>query len=134
MSAINILGGITYVRVKDRQYALRGDAEVMPQTAKKEVIVGEDGVHGVMIEPMAPSIKVTLTATPDFPLKPILSENDLTVTIEQANGIVWTLSCATVVDDVTIATKESEMSIKFAGVLMNRTRNPGSDAAIASTS
>ena len=128
MSAIRILGGITYVQVsEDGQQSnplpLRGDAEIMPQVETKEIIIGEDGVHGVMITPMAPSIKISMTVAPNFALDPILRSNNLTVTVGQANGTTWTLSCASVVDEVTIGTKESEMSIKFAGILMGRTAN-----------
>ena len=118
----NKIGGITYFFVNGVQYRLKGECEIMFQTYTRESLVGEDGVHGYVETPRAPSMKMSFTMTPEIDLDALISAEDLTLTIQLNDRSVWTMGGAFVSGEVTHTTKENELSVTFEGTTCERTR------------
>ena len=116
------IAGTCYVKVNSEQLSLNGSLTCTMNSVTREAIMGSTGVAGFSETPVAPSISGTFNVGPDFPLDTLMSQTDMTVTAELANGMVFTLSDAFVSGDVSYSPSDGTVSITFTGSRGNWSR------------
>jgi len=114
--ALQRVGGICYLKVDGTQYALRGSLKVQPLSQKREMVVGQDGVHGVKVTPIVPYIEGEFTDLGGLSLVSLGDIEGATVTAELANGKVYALRDAGWVGEHPIDTAEGKLPFRFEGV------------------
>lgn len=109
------LAGTCYVKVDGEQLELEGSLEFPITKVTRTSLLANGRVVGFQETPVAPYISGNFYVTPDFPVEKITSGEDMTVTAECANGMVYTLSGAYVSDQVNFNPNDGTMTIKFDG-------------------
>jgi hypothetical protein len=89
-------------------------ATIRPSGFMREAIVGVDKYHGTALKAAAPGADITITDRLGLDVAALQNIVDGSVMIELANGKVWELTNATVLDQVELAPEEGEVSIVFA--------------------
>ncbi|SIT43669.1 conserved hypothetical protein [Paraburkholderia piptadeniae] len=82
----NRIAGTAYLTVDGVSYPVAGDFEYDPSERSRESLTGQDTVHGFSEKPKVGSIKATLRDMGGLSLKQINEMDDVTVTVELANG------------------------------------------------
>ncbi|BCF88671.1 MULTISPECIES: phage tail tube protein [Paraburkholderia] len=82
----NRIAGTAYLSVDGVSYPVAGDFEYDPSERARESLTGQDTVHGFSEKPKVGSIKATLRDMGGLSLKQINQMDDVTVTVELANG------------------------------------------------
>lgn len=82
----NRIAGTAYLSVDGVSYPVAGDFEYDPSDRARESLTGQDTVHGFSEKPKVGSIKATLRDMGGLSLKQINQMDDVTVTVELANG------------------------------------------------
>ena len=114
--AQNRIAGVAYLKVDGQQEALKGKFKYMVNTVKRDVLVGQDGVHGYKEMPEAPYISGDIMDMPATRVKRLESITDATITLELANGKTIVLSNAFWVDASEVDTEEGSFPCKFVGI------------------
>lgn len=112
----NRVAGIVYVKVDGQQLRTKGAVEVPLSSKKRETILAVDGPAGYSEEAIAPYVKATVIVTPDFPISAITSGTDMTVNVELANGMVYTLSEAFLTEEPSLKSDTGEAELSFGGM------------------
>lgn len=96
----NVIAGRGTVRVDGVIYNC---SEIKPQPAsdKAESVVGQGGVAGFKVSPVAPRLEVTVLMTADVKMDTIKKWRDVTVGVEMANGRQYTFEGAHILDPAT---------------------------------
>ncbi|WP_025127699.1 phage tail tube protein [Pseudomonas sp. PH1b] len=106
-----LIAGTCYVKVDGAQLTISGGCEAPLMAVKRETVV-----PGFYKETdLTPSFKVTALHTPDFPLKPLIEGVDMTVTCEFANGKVYVLAGAYLVDEPVAKGDDASIELNFEG-------------------
>lgn len=110
------IAGVAFVKVNDRQYALRGSLTVSPDLFEREGIAGQDSVHGYKEIPRVPFIEGEFSTVRELSLDDLSAITDATVTAELANGKVYVLRNAWTAGAREINAEEGQVSIRFEGM------------------
>ncbi len=116
--AKNRVAGTAYLKLTNAdgaQYnpALRGGWTVMPSRFEKEGISGQDDVHGYKEMPKVPYIEGDITTTADLDIAAIEASEDITATIELANGHVYVGTEGWRAGTSEIDTEEGKLKLKL---------------------
>jgi len=112
-----LVGGTLTVRVNGKQLKAKGAFTFNAGHDKREMVVGHDGVHGPKTVPQIPRIEGNVTLdTTNFPLAELAAVANATVTIELADGKVFTLREAWQTSELDVSTEEGEVGVEFQGV------------------
>jgi hypothetical protein len=89
-------------------------ATIRPNDFMREAITGADGYHGTALKAAVPGADITITDRKGLDVAKLQNLIDTTVVIELANGKIWQLTNATVLDQVELTPEEGEISLVFA--------------------
>jgi hypothetical protein len=110
------VGGIIEFKVDGEIYQAKGNFTYNIGIAKKEMIVGSDGVHGFKETPQVPFIEGAITDSDELDLATFRSLRDVTVTLNLANGKVIVIEEAVEASDGNGTTEEGELEFRFEGI------------------
>ena len=112
------VAGIAYVFVNGVQYPLRGNFTVSPSTVEREMLAGQDRVHGYRESPRVPFISGDITLIPEVTIAALDAMKDEVVTCELAGGHVYTLRRAVTTAAHEINAAEGQVSVTWQGTQM----------------
>ncbi|MBM3114279.1 phage tail tube protein [Jeongeupia naejangsanensis] len=115
MATQNRRAGTIYFKVDGYQYDAKGDFTYNLGNPKREGIIGADGIHGFKETPQLPYIEGKLTDKADLDLDKLTLLDDVTVTLELANGKVITGANMWYAADGNGSTGEAELDVRFEG-------------------
>ena len=113
------IAGVAYLKVDGVQYALRGNFTVSPSLLERQMLAGQDGVHGYTEMPRVPFIEGDISLQPGFSLTDAEAITNSTITAELANGSTYTLVNAATTAAYSINTKEGLTHIRWEGMNSN---------------
>jgi hypothetical protein len=106
------VAGTCYVKVDGAQLTITGGAEAPLSDKKRETLA-----PGLYKEEELPAyLKMTAVYTPDFPRKALVEGKDMTITCEFANGTVYVLSGAYLVNDPSSKGEDGTVELQFDGI------------------
>lgn len=114
--ATNRIAGIAQVKADGRQIPIRGKWKSTINGTKREGIAGQDGVHGYKEMPVVFSCEGDVDYMPDVSLEEIQKWENVTVTLELANGSVHVYRNAWVADVQQLDTEEGSFPLKFEAI------------------
>jgi len=112
----NRRAGTLFVKVNGQQYDAKGNFTYNPGQPKREGIVGPDGTHGYKELPQLAYIEGEITDSSSLDLLNFTNIVDATVTLELANGKVFTLRDAWYAADGDVGTEEANIQVRFEGM------------------
>lgn len=107
--------GILFVKVDGVQYDAKGSFTYRINRTKKEMIPGQDNVHGFKEAIQVPFIEGMITDAQDLDLPAFFAISDATVTLNLANGKTIVLRNACYSGDGDVTTEEAEVQVRFEG-------------------
>lgn len=105
-----------YAKVDGEQLEVSGGFECPGMEVKREAVMSLTGVAGFKETPIKPYIKMTALFVPGFPLATLQSSTDMTLTVELANGRVYTLSGAFIENEAPVKGDDGTIDLEFAGM------------------
>ena len=108
--------GVLFLKVNGTQYDVVGEVTYNLGRAKREALVGLDGVHGHKEMPQAPFIEATLRDRPGLDMNSLLLLDAATVVAEVANGKAIVLRNAWFEGDGTVNAEEATITARFVGL------------------
>ncbi len=112
----NRRAGTLHLKVSGVIHNAKGNFTYGLGTAKRETIIGADGVHGYKEEPQAPFIEGAITDRGDLNLKKLAQADGELITLELANGKTIALSSAWFSGEGTASTEEGEIPVRWEGL------------------
>ncbi len=109
----NRRAGRIFLKVDGTQYDAKGDFSYNLGSPSREAIVGADGIHGYKETPQVAFIEGAVTDSPDINLQELLESDNITVTLELANGKTIVLSNAWFAGEGGVTTGEAEIAVRF---------------------
>lgn len=109
-------GGIIFLKVDGTIYDAKGNFTYNAGSPMREAIVGADKVHGYKETPQVPFIEGEITDSQSVDLASLTSIKDATITLELANGKVFTLREAWFAGEGTANTEEGNIAVRFEGI------------------
>ncbi len=116
MTNNNRRGGIVFFKVDGERYDVKGNFSYNLGRAKREAVVGHDGVHGYKELPQVPFIEGEITDKHDLDLERLLTTDQATVTLELANGKVIVLRNAWFAGEGNVQTEEGNIALRLEGI------------------
>lgn len=116
MAANNRRGGVIFVKVNGDLQQAKGSWSYNLGKPKRDPIVGADGVHGFKETPQAAYIEGKITDRGDLDLAALVTMQDVTVTLQLANGKTILLSNGWWGGEGTVSTEEGEIDARFDGI------------------
>ena len=110
------IAGTAYVKANGQQIEVKGGAEVPLMDVKRETVMGSGRPAGYKETAIAPYAKLTALNLTAGDFKAITEADDLTITVEFANGRVYTLSDAWVEGEPSYKGEEGETDLEFSGM------------------
>jgi hypothetical protein len=112
----NRRSGTLFVKVDGQQYDAKGNWTYNKGSAKRDAIIGPDRVHGYKELPQVPYIEGEITDAGTLDLDDFTNIVDATVTLELANGKVFTLEDAWYAGEGNVQTEEANIQVRFEGM------------------
>lgn len=109
------VAGTCYIKVDGEQLELSGNMEFQPNKVSRESVLSTGGVVGYKETVVAPYISGDFVVTEEFPWTTITENTDMTITVECANGMVYTLSGAYLIENAAFKPIDGTVSLKFEG-------------------
>lgn len=107
------LAGTCYIKIDGQQLSATGGIEVPMNTRVKDDIIGLDGSVDYKETHRAVYTKATLKVPKKFPFSKLDSSENMTVTSEFANGMVYVLSDAWVHGEMNYNPEEGTVEVEF---------------------
>ena len=114
--AQRVAGVITFTVSPGGQMAVRGNCTISPSGVERTMLAGQDGIHGYQELPRVPYIEADFTTMPDFQVTSLLTQTDVTVVVNAANGWNYQLTNATCKDAVEINTRDGQYRARWEGI------------------
>ena len=109
------LAGTCFVKVNGNQLELEGNVEFPLCEVQRESMLSTAGVAGYKETVVAPYVSGDFIVPKDFPIQEIKENCAQTITVECANGMVYTLSGAYVTDVIAYKPIDGTLSVKWEG-------------------
>lgn len=109
------IAGTVHVTADGKTLDISGAVSVPLGNSAKTPIVSKNGNVHYAEEPIAPFVEGAFLVTPDFPIEAIMAESDMTVLVEFANGMKYSLSEAFVEGEANFESDGATVNIKFTG-------------------
>ena len=109
------IAGTCYFKIDGLQLSLTGGIEVPMNTKVNDDVMGLDGSVDRKETHRAPYTKVTAKVPKGFPVKKITDSDDMTITSELANGMVYVLSSAWLHGEANHNPEEGTVDLEFHG-------------------
>lgn len=110
------VAGICFVKADGTQFEVKGGIEAPLNNKSREAVLGLAGVAGYKEIIQRPFVKLEAIFTPDFPISTLANSTNMTITVEFANGKVYTLSNAWIEGETVTNGEEGTATIEFSGV------------------
>lgn len=106
------VAGTCYCKVDGEQIVITGGVEAPLSDVKRETVT-----RGYFKEEdLVPYVAVDAVKTPNFPRAKLAAGISMTITAEFADGSVYVLSGAYLVDEVKVTGDDAKVSLKFEGI------------------
>ena len=117
MADPNRLAGVASVTIDGRAYSISGEGAYRPSTAKRETLVGQDGVHGYSEMPMAGKISWKGRDSGALSIGALSVAVDATVVLSLANGktIIGRNMWRVGEGPIEVNTEDATFSVEFEG-------------------
>lgn len=112
--------GTAFFRINGVQYAIGGEMRINPLNEKRNPLVGLDGIVMPQIEFQSPMVECAVKDVASVDLIALTRMENVTVTVEMANGTVWELSNAFYAGDGELDAKEGDFQVRFHGSKIRR--------------
>lgn len=109
------LAGTCFVKVNGEQLELQGNIEFPMNSVQRETMISTTGVVGYKETVVAPYVSGDFIVPAGFPIEDIKENTAQTITVECANGMVYTLSDAYVTDVIAYKPVDGTLTIKWEG-------------------
>ncbi|EKN4738931.1 phage tail tube protein [Yersinia enterocolitica] len=109
------IGGTCFFKIDGQQLSLTGGIEVPMNTAVKDDVIGLDGSVDYKETHRAPYIKGTFKVPKGYPISKITSADEMTITGELANGMVYVLSSGWLHGEANHNAEEGTVDMEFHG-------------------
>lgn len=119
----NRIAGTVYFTIDGVSYAIAGDFAYNPSLVTRETAIGQDGVHGYIEKPMAPSISATLRDVGGLSVSEINGMTNNTITAELANGKLIIGRNMWTVESQTVKSTDGTFEVKWEGPQGSVTEN-----------
>ena len=106
------VAGTCYIKVDGDQLTITGGVEAPVSDVKRETIVRGHYKE----EDLIPYVSVDAVKTPNFPRAKLAAGTNMTITTEFADGSVYVLSGAYLVDETKVTGDDGKVSLKFEGI------------------
>jgi hypothetical protein len=110
------IAGVAYLRVDGAQYALRGNLTVSIDSAEREGVPGQDGIHGFIERPRVPFIEADLSDIGGLSIETIAGMVNTTVQAELANGKKYVLRNAWTSTARELNTADGQVTVRWEGM------------------
>lgn len=111
------ISGTCFIKVDGTQLEVKGNIETPVSAFSREAIMGLNGVAGYKETAKRPFVKLDAIVTPDFPITLLQTGTAMTITVEFANGKVFTLSSAFMEGDGNdVNGEDGSISLEFSGI------------------
>lgn len=110
------VGGIIFVKVNGNFVKAKGNWTYNIGSPKREAVVGSDNVHGYKELPQTPFIEGEITDAETLDLSDLTRTRDATLTLELANGKVFTLRDAWYASEGNVQTEDGNIAVRFEGL------------------
>ena len=110
------VAGTCYVKANAQQITITGGVECPLMPVKRANVMASGGSAGYSETAQEQYVKVTALKVPGSDLKAITEATDLTVTVEYANGDVYTLSDAWVQGEPAQKGDDGTVELEFGGL------------------
>jgi hypothetical protein len=108
-------GGIIYLKVGGEIQDAKGNFTYNLGRPKRDAIVGHDSVHGYKELPQIAFIEGEITDRSTLDLESMVTKEDVTVTLELANGKVFVLRDAWFAGEGTGNSEEGNIAVRWEG-------------------
>ncbi len=108
------IAGTCYIKVDGEQLIVEGSVQFPLLNVNRETKMGSTGVAGYSETDVVPSLTLSAFVPKDFPLEKLKQDN-LTVTAECANGMVYTLQGAYLVGEANYNPSDGNVTLTFNG-------------------
>ena len=109
------LAGTCFVKVNGQQLELQGNIEFPLTSVQRETMLSTTGVVGYKETVVAQYVSGDFIVPAGFPIEDIKENTAQTITVECANGMVYTLSDAYVTDVIAYKPVDGTLTIKWEG-------------------
>ncbi len=109
------MAGIAYIKVDGVQFEVKGNIEAPVTQFKREPVMGLAGQIGFKETAREQYVKFDAGFTSDFPINQINTVTNATITVEYANGMVYTLTNAYETGDTGANGEEGSVGLYFSG-------------------
>ncbi|NDV11675.1 phage tail tube protein [Crenobacter caeni] len=106
--------GTCYIKVDGDQLAVAGGVEVPLTAVEREAINTSAGVF-YSEKDLTPYVKLEAVIPKDFPREKITQSDDMTITVELANGSVYVLSGAFLINPAALKGDDGKAELEFNG-------------------
>ena len=110
------IAGLAFLSVDGTQLALRGNFVVSPSSVERNMLAGQDGVHGYQELPRVPWIEGDLSTVPGLLLEDLERETDVSVVAQLANGMQYTLTGGTCKAGLENQTRDGQVRVRWEGL------------------
>lgn len=110
------IAGTCYIKADGVQFEVAGGVEFPLSHVKREVVMADGGPAGYSETATAPYVKLTAAVGREFPITKLQEATNMTVTVEAANGMVYTLSDAFVQGEPAIKATDGMVDLEFGGM------------------
>lgn len=110
------IAGVAYIKVDGTQYEIKGGIEAPLTQYKREAVMGLTGQMGFKETAREQYVKFDAGFVADFPINQLNNVTNATVTVEFANGRVYTLTGAYETGDSAANGEEGTAGLMFSGL------------------
>lgn len=107
--------GIIHIKMNGEAQDAKGAFSYNLGRPKRDAIVGSDSVHGYTETPQVKFIEGAITDRGSLDLEALVTGEDLTITLELANGKTIVLGEAWWAGEGTVSTEQAEIPVRWEG-------------------
>ena len=109
------IAGVAYIKVDGTQYEVKGGVEAPLTQTKREPVMGLNGQMGYKETAREQYVKFDAGFTADFPITSLNNATNATITVEFANGKIYTLTNAYETGESSANGEEGSVGLYFSG-------------------
>src|SRR6516165_9072436 len=124
------VAGIVNFAVDGNPMAVRGNCTISPSSVERTMLAGQDGIHGYQELPRVPYIEADISTVPNFDIRVLDNQTDITVVAQLANGWYWQMSDAICKAGLEQNTRDGQARVRWEGYAVNAWQGTPADIQI----
>ena len=108
--------GTIFIKADGQQFDVVGNFDYNHGAPMREALVGHDKVHGFKEVPQVPFIEGEIRDSADLDVAALKALEDVTITLELANGKIFILRNAWFAGEGNVGTEEANIAVRFEGI------------------